>query len=83
VTLNGPDEVRSVVTISEETTVRDVATTRYHLYWRITKRNGVSVVPFTTEVHDGDIVDVESGRGAIQYEPGHTGKRNRTARQSK
>jgi hypothetical protein len=60
VTLIGPDKVRSVVQISEETTVRDVATSKYHLFWRTTKRNGTNVVPFTTEVVDGDTVAVEN-----------------------
>jgi hypothetical protein len=60
VTLTGPDKAHSIVQISEETTVRDVATSKYHLFRRTTKRNGVSVVPFTTEVVDGDIVIVES-----------------------
>ena len=60
VTLTGPDKVQSVVrTISPETTVRDVATTRYDLFGRTTKRNGITVVPFTTEVVDGDTVTVE------------------------
>jgi hypothetical protein len=62
VTLLGPDKVRSVVQISNQTTVRDVATSRYHLFWRITKRNGIMVVPFTTEVFDGDAVMVEDTR---------------------
>jgi len=60
VTLTGPDKALSVVTISEETTVRDVATSKYHLFWRITKRNGLSVVPFTTTVAAGDTVTVEN-----------------------
>jgi hypothetical protein len=60
VTLMGPDKVRSIVKISENTTVRDVATSKYHLFWRTTKRNGISVVPFTTRVVDGDTVNVES-----------------------
>jgi hypothetical protein len=60
VTLTGPDKGQSVVQISPETTVRDVATTKYHLFGRITKRNGITVVPFTTEVVDGDTVSVES-----------------------
>ena len=60
VTLTGPDKVQSVVQISPETTVRDVATTKYHLFGRTTKRNGAIVAPFTTEVMDGDIVIVES-----------------------
>jgi hypothetical protein len=60
VTLIGPDKVRSIVQISEETTVRDVATSRYHLFRRTTKRNGAVVAPFTTEVMDGDTVSVEN-----------------------
>jgi hypothetical protein len=60
VTLIGPDEVRSIVQISEETTVRDVASSKYHLFWRATKRNGKAVDPFTTEVANGDTVTVES-----------------------
>ena len=60
VTLIGPDKVRCLVHISEETTVRDVATSKYHLFRRTTKRNGQTVVPFTTEVMDGDILSVEN-----------------------
>jgi len=60
VTLTGPDKVQSIVQINPETTVRDVATTSYHLFGRTTKRNGITVVPFTTEVVDGDTVTVES-----------------------
>ena len=60
VTLTGPDKVRSIVQISDKTTVRDVATSKYHLFRRSTKRNGISVVPFTTEVAEGDSVTVES-----------------------
>ena len=41
VTLVGPDKVRSVVQISEDTTVRDVATSKYHLFRRTTERNGI------------------------------------------
>ena len=62
VTLIGPDKTRSVVQITEETTVRDVATSKYHLFWRSTKRNGTVVVPFTIEVSDGDTVTVEDTR---------------------
>lgn len=58
VSLIGPDQVRSDVTIVEETTVRDVATSRYDLFGRILKRNG-SFVPFTERVFAGDIVAVE------------------------
>jgi hypothetical protein len=60
VTLIGPDKVLSTVQISKDSTVRDVATSKYHLFWRTTKRNGISVVPFTTTVEDGDTVTVES-----------------------
>jgi hypothetical protein len=60
VTLTGPDKVRSIVQISEETTVRDVATSKCHLFRRTTKRNGITVDPFTTEVANGDMVTVES-----------------------
>jgi hypothetical protein len=60
VTLTGPDEGRSIVQISEKATVRDVATFKYHLFRRSTKRNDISVVPFTTEVANGDTVTVES-----------------------
>jgi len=59
VTLIGPDKVRSVLQISEETTVRDVTTSKYHLFQRTTKRNGITVDPFTTEVANGDTVTVE------------------------
>ena len=60
VTLVGPDKVRSTVKTSEDTTVRDVATSKYHLFWRTTKKNGTNVVPFTTRVVDGDTVTVEN-----------------------
>jgi hypothetical protein len=60
VTLIGPDKVQSIVQTSGETTVRDVVTSKYHLFRRSTKRNGISVAPFTTEVADGDTVTVES-----------------------
>ena len=60
VTLMGPDKVLSVVEISKDTTVRDVATSKYHLFWRTTKRNGISVNPFTTTVVDGDTVTVKN-----------------------
>ena len=60
VTVVGPDKVQSTVEISEDTTVRDVATSQYHLFWRTTKRNGVGVIPFTTRVEDGDTVTIET-----------------------
>jgi hypothetical protein len=60
VALLGPDKVQSTVEISKDTIVRDVATSKYHLFGRTTKRNGISVVPFTTRVVDGDIVTVEN-----------------------
>ena len=60
VTLIGPDHVQAVVDISGSATVRDVATYKYHLFWRITKRNDAIVSPFTTEVMEGDTVTIES-----------------------
>ena len=60
VTLLGPDKVQSTVEISKDTTVRDVATSKYHLFWRTTKRNGINVIPFTTTVEGGDTVTVEN-----------------------
>ena len=59
VTVVGPDKVQSTVEISEDTTVRDVATSRYHLFWRAAKRNGINVIPLTTRVADGDTLTVE------------------------
>jgi hypothetical protein len=58
-TLVDPDKVRSIVQVSEETTVRDVATSKYHLFRRTTKRKGITADPFTTEVANGDTVTVE------------------------
>jgi len=60
VTLLGPDKVQSSVEISKDATVRDVATSMYHLFRRTTKRNGTTVAPFTTQVLDGDTVTVEN-----------------------
>ncbi len=59
VTLIGPDNVRSLVSISGDTTVRDVATSKYDLFWQTTRRNGTIVDPFTTKVTDGDTVTIE------------------------
>ena len=59
VTLIGPDNVRSLVSLSNDPTVRDVTTSRYDLFWHTTKRNGTIVDPFTTKVTDGDTVTVE------------------------
>jgi len=59
VTVLGPDKAQSAVEITEGTTVRDVATSQYHLFWRRTKRNGVGVIPFSTRVEDGDTVTIE------------------------
>jgi hypothetical protein len=59
VTVVGPDKVQSTVEIADDTTVRDVATSQYHLFWRTAKRNGVGVIPFTTRVEDGDTVTIE------------------------
>ncbi len=60
ITLIGPDKAQSIIEISKDTTVRDVATSKYHLFWRTTKRNGISVIPFTTTVVEGDTVTVEN-----------------------
>jgi len=51
--------VRSLVSISGDTTVRDVATSKYDLFWQTTRRNGTIVDPFTTKVTDGDTVTIE------------------------
>ena len=59
VTLIGPDQVRSIVTISQDATVRDIATSEYHLFWRMVRRDGITV-PFTASVSDGDTVTVET-----------------------
>ena len=59
VTLIGPDKVRSLVSLSNDPTVRDVVTSKYDLFWRTTKRNGTIVDPFTTKVADGDTVTIE------------------------
>jgi hypothetical protein len=59
VTLIGPDNVRSLVSISNVPTVRDVATSKYDLFWQTTKRNGTIVDPFTTKVKDGDTVTID------------------------
>ena len=52
--LVGPDQARSHALID----VRDVATSKYDLFWRTVKRNG-SVVPLTERVLPGDTVAVE------------------------
>ena len=59
VTLIGPDNVRSLVSISNDPTVRDVVTSKYDFFWQITRRNGTIVDPFTTKVTDGDTVTIE------------------------
>ena len=59
VTLIGPDKVRSTVSLNSDPTVRDVATSKYDLFWQTTRRNGTIVDPFTTKVTDGDIVSIE------------------------
>ena len=59
VTLIGPDNLRSLVNISNDPTVRDVATSKYDLFWQTTRRNGTIVDPFTTKVNDGDTVTIE------------------------
>lgn len=59
VTLIGPDNLRSNVTIRGDTTVRDVVTMKYDLFGRLVKRNGTYVSPFTTPVIAGDRLTVE------------------------
>ena len=59
VTLIGPDKERSLVSLSNDPTVRDVVTSNYDLFWQITRRNGTIVDPFTTKVTDGDTVTIE------------------------
>jgi hypothetical protein len=49
--------MRSTVRISEDATVRDVATSRHHLFWRTLQRNDITV-PFTARVGKGDTVTV-------------------------
>jgi len=56
--LVGPDHVHSHVLIDEGSTVRDVASSKYDLFWRSVKKNG-SVVPLTEKVFPGDTVAVE------------------------
>ena len=58
VTLIGPDDRRSTVTMNEDITVRDAATSKYDLFWRTLKKNG-ALVPFTATLMEGDIVSVE------------------------
>ena len=59
VTLVGPDNIQSAVTIRGDATVRDVVTTKYDLFGCLVKRNGTYVSPFTTPVIDGDRLTVE------------------------
>jgi hypothetical protein len=59
VTLIGPDNVRTTVSLSNDPTVRDVVTSKYDLFWQTTKRNGTIVDPFTKKVTDGDTVTIE------------------------
>ena len=59
VTLVGTDNIKSVVSISGNATVRDVVTAKYDLFGRIVKRNGTNVPPFATRVADGDSLTVE------------------------
>jgi hypothetical protein len=56
--LVGSDHVRSHVLISDDVTVRDVATSKYSLFSRTLKKNG-SIVPLTERVLPGDTVLVE------------------------
>ena len=56
--LVGPDHVRSHVLMSDDVTVRDVATSKYSLFSRTLKKNG-AIVPLTERVLPGDTVLVE------------------------
>ena len=58
VTVVGPDNAMSIVSVSDHATVRDVASSKYDLFWRILKKNGTKV-PLTEGVRDGDVVSVE------------------------
>jgi hypothetical protein len=57
--LIGPDNVPSTVRIKQDSTVGDVAATRYDLFWQNTKRDVTIVDPYATTVVDGDTVTVE------------------------
>jgi len=57
VILEGPDQVWSKVKVKEDATVRDVATSKYDLFWRNLKKND-QVVPFSAGVEEGDLVTV-------------------------
>lgn len=48
-----------MVRISNDPTARDVVTSKYDLFWQITRRNGTIVDPYTTKVADGDTVTIE------------------------
>ena len=59
VTLLGPDNIKSVVSLSGDPTVRDVVTTKYDLFGCLVMRNGIYVSPVTTPVIVGDRLTVE------------------------
>jgi len=65
VTVVGPDKVQSTVEIADDTTVRDVATSQYHLFWRTATKNGIDVIAFTPKVVDGDTVTIEISRHSV------------------
>jgi len=48
------DNVRSMVSISNDPSVRDVVTSKYDFFCQTTRRNGTIVDPFTTKVTYGD-----------------------------
>jgi len=56
--LVGPDHVHSHVLTSDDVTVRDVATSKYSLFFRTLKKNG-SIVPLTERVLPDDTVVVQ------------------------
>ena len=51
--------MRSMVSISNDPTVRDVATSRYDLFRQTTRRHGMIIDPFSAKVTDGDTVTIE------------------------
>ena len=55
-----PGKVESNSNLSQDTTLRHVPASKYHLFWRTMKRNGVKLVPFTTAVMDGELVTVKT-----------------------
>jgi (p)ppGpp synthase/HD superfamily hydrolase len=59
--LKGPDGKQKTVTIDEDATVRDVAIEGYNLFFCDIFLNGEKV-PLTAQMHNGDWVEVVTGR---------------------